>query len=286
LVEPGFNSGWRDVFGMANETLDGLVLFNSLSRYSDPELAWIEPIGPTALTFLDSDNLGEEYENDMFVGDIVNGALYRFDLDENRTNLALTGALSDNVVDVPSENEPAIFGSNFGGITDIKVGTDGYLYVLSFVDGKIYRIAPSEEDEPTVPSQPVPQTPPTRDTDAIIDLLIERFAVALDNDSCFDEQDRRRLGNVISRIIEDMLGEDPVRTDRFERVLDRIIEDCQGDNDNSDDQVDMNRNEVNDDNRDPPNRNNDNDNRGHGNGNDDRRHGSDNEDDDDDEDDG
>jgi hypothetical protein len=272
---------------MANETLDGLVLFNSVSRYSDPKLAWIEPIGPTALTFLDSDNLGEEYENDMFVGDILNGALYRFDLDQNRTDLALTGLLSDSVVDEPSENEEAIFGSNFGGITDIKVGTDGYLYVLSFVDGTIYRIAPSEEDEPAVPSPPAPQTPPTppiRDTDRVIDLLIERFAVGLDNDSCFDQQDRRRLGNVISRIIEDMLGEDPISTDRLERVLDRIIEDCR-DNDNRDDQDGVNRNEVNDDNRGPGNGNNG-DNRGHGSGDDNRRDGREDDDDDHEDDDG
>jgi glucose/arabinose dehydrogenase len=286
LVEPGFNSGWRDVFGMANGTLDGLVLFNSLSRYSDPELAWIEPIGPTALTFLDSDNFGEEYENDMFVGDIVNGALYRFDLEQNRTELALSGVLSDNVVDEPSENEGVTFGSNFGGITDIKVGTDGNLYVLSFVDGAIYSITTSEDEEPAAPSLPAPQQPPTHDTDRIIDLLVERFAVALDNDSCFDQQDRRKLGNVIARIIEDMLGEDSVRIDRLERVLDRIIEDCQ----NSNDPDEMNRNNVIDDHNNRPNgnddRRNDNDNRGHQGGNNDSHGKDDNEDEDsDDEDD-
>jgi hypothetical protein len=29
-------------------------------------------------------------------------------------------------------------GTGFGGITDIKTGSDGYLYVLSIVDGNIY----------------------------------------------------------------------------------------------------------------------------------------------------
>jgi hypothetical protein len=260
-----------------------------MSRYSEPELAWIEPIGPTALTFLDSDNLGEEYENDMFAGDILNGALYRFDLGQNRTELALTGELSDKVVNEPAENEGVVFGSGFGGITDIKVGPDGFLYVLSFVDGAIYRIAPSEDGAPATPNQPAPQPAPARDDDRIIDLLIERFAVALDNDSCFDQQDRRRLGNVISRIIEDMLGEDPVRTDRFERVFDRIIEDCQDGSDNRDDPGDLNRNEVTDDNRDRASGNNDNDNRGHArdndgghDGDDDRDDGNDHDDDDDD----
>jgi glucose/arabinose dehydrogenase len=52
LVEPGFNSGWRDVQGIANQSdLGDLVLFNARSHYSDPEFSWTEPVGPTALAF-------------------------------------------------------------------------------------------------------------------------------------------------------------------------------------------------------------------------------------------
>ena len=37
---------------------------------------------------------------------------------------------------------PEVLGSGFdGGITDLQVGPDGYLYVLTFV-GSIYRIVP------------------------------------------------------------------------------------------------------------------------------------------------
>ena len=97
LVEPGFNSGWRDVFGMAApEELGDLVLFNSQTEYSDPELEWVEPIGPTALTFLDSDSLGTQYENDMFVGS-VDGQIFHFDLNDNRTGLHLNGVLKDKI---------------------------------------------------------------------------------------------------------------------------------------------------------------------------------------------
>jgi aldose sugar dehydrogenase len=35
-----------------------------------------------------------------------------------------------------------IFGDDFGGITDLEVGPDGYLYVLSYVSGTIFRIIP------------------------------------------------------------------------------------------------------------------------------------------------
>jgi hypothetical protein len=35
-----------------------------------------------------------------------------------------------------------IFGHGFGTITDLQVGPDGYLYVLSYTSGAIYRIVP------------------------------------------------------------------------------------------------------------------------------------------------
>jgi glucose/arabinose dehydrogenase len=34
------------------------------------------------------------------------------------------------------------FGKNFGLVTDIKFGPDGNLYVVSLMDGVIYRISP------------------------------------------------------------------------------------------------------------------------------------------------
>ncbi len=39
-----------------------------------------------------------------------------------------------------------VFGEGFGGITDIKVGPDGYLYVVSIGLGKIFKIVPSTSD--------------------------------------------------------------------------------------------------------------------------------------------
>jgi glucose/arabinose dehydrogenase len=35
------------------------------------------------------------------------------------------------------------FGKGFGGITDIKTGPDGFLYILSYFNGCIYRIVPN-----------------------------------------------------------------------------------------------------------------------------------------------
>jgi glucose/arabinose dehydrogenase len=158
LVSPGFNSGWANIQGFW--TLDDdwnkgeevvtplnpkdytLIDFGGKGKYSSPEFTW--DVAPTALKFLNSDKLGKQYENDMFVGDIKNGNLYHFDLNQQRTGLLLDGPLADKVASKDEINQ-AIFAQGFGGITDIEVGPDGYLYILTFgeEDGTIYKIVPT-----------------------------------------------------------------------------------------------------------------------------------------------
>jgi glucose/arabinose dehydrogenase len=153
LVEPGFNSGWRDVSGLAERASDlnieeDLVDFDGKGKYSDPEFTWQQTVAPTGLDFLDSSALGAAYQNDLFVGDYNNGNLYHFDLNENRTQLVLGGSLADRSLDPGDEVGDTLFGTGFGGITDVKVGPDGYLYVLTFQDenGSIFRIVPEGLD--------------------------------------------------------------------------------------------------------------------------------------------
>jgi hypothetical protein len=79
----------------------------------------------------------------LFVGDINNGTLYRFQPNPARTGFTFQGAgLADRVADNAAELDEIILGTGFGGITDIKVGPDGLLYVVSFT-GSIYVISPS-----------------------------------------------------------------------------------------------------------------------------------------------
>ena len=151
LVEPGFNSGWLEITGMSSNADDFspeddyLVDFDGKGEYSDPEFEWRDTLGPTAVKFLNSDKLRAEYANDMFVGDIVNGRIYHFELNQDRRELILDGLLADKVAATESvtELEQIIFGEGFGGITDLEVGPDGYLYVVSLGHGAIYRILPS-----------------------------------------------------------------------------------------------------------------------------------------------
>jgi glucose/arabinose dehydrogenase len=165
LVKPGFNSGWMALQGLwqptkvpgrplrdfvsggiliGNETAS-LVNFNGSGVYAAPKFIWDTPAIPTAIKFLNSDKLGKQYENDMFVGDMY-GNIYHFDLSKNRTELALYDVLHDKIANSFNETETVTFGKGFGGslrgITDMEVGPDGYLYIVSY-EGTIYRIVPA-----------------------------------------------------------------------------------------------------------------------------------------------
>lgn len=148
LVEPGFNSGWQQVHGLAKLTRgfdpNDLVDFNGKGHYRDPELVWQNTVGPTALLFMTSDKIGSQYVNDMFVGDVHNGRIYHFDLTEDRTHLILPPELAGKVVKTPKADglDKIIFGEEFGGISDLKIGPDGYPYVVSVGLGKIFKIVP------------------------------------------------------------------------------------------------------------------------------------------------
>ena len=154
LVLPGFNSGWAAIQGPASapenegaDIEDDLEDFGGTGQYSDPEFAWQNTVGVTGIKFLNSTALGEQYLNDVFVGDINNGRIYHFDLNQDRTGLMLEGALEDGVADNVGELGPVIFGTGFRSISDIEVGPDGYLYILLYGPGKIYRIVPAAEED-------------------------------------------------------------------------------------------------------------------------------------------
>jgi aldose sugar dehydrogenase len=159
LVNPGFNSGWSEVAGIweagtkpgpaigadSNNPPKDLVTFaDGKGTYRAPELATLQTIAPTALKFLNSDRLGKEYENTIFMGDVDNGNLYNFKLNEDRTGLALEGPLADKIANTTEELKEggAVLGQGFGVITDMQVSPEGYLYILT-LNGSIYRIVPS-----------------------------------------------------------------------------------------------------------------------------------------------
>jgi glucose/arabinose dehydrogenase len=129
-----------------------LVLLEG-ARYDDPVFSWHIPIGVTDIEFFNSSKLGDRYRDNIFVGDINNGNLYFFTVNGTRTGLwfeddqeglLLADLVADNNGVDPSEAShelsPIVLGKGFGRITDIETGPDGFLYVLTYEDGRIYRI--------------------------------------------------------------------------------------------------------------------------------------------------
>ncbi|MDQ2685602.1 MAG: PQQ-dependent sugar dehydrogenase [Thermoproteota archaeon] len=152
LVEPGFNSGWKLVMGpissSAGVTENDLVNFQG-SKYSDPLLSWEQSRGVTDLEFFKSDNLGQKYKNNIFVGDITRGNLFFFKVHENRTGLIFDDdpdIANDLIVSTEDDLSSITLGSGFKGITDIETGPDDDLYILSYSradggQGALYRIS-------------------------------------------------------------------------------------------------------------------------------------------------
>jgi aldose sugar dehydrogenase len=144
LVDAGFNSGWVKVQGIWTPNMDEmgklfvdtnkLVSFNGKGKYSEPEFIWIPPVAPTAIQFLPSDKYGPSYKNDLFVGDANTGTIYHFDLNPNRTGLQLSETLQDKIANNLNELKSISSAVGFGRITDMQVGPDGYLYILSSDD--------------------------------------------------------------------------------------------------------------------------------------------------------
>jgi len=151
LVHPRFNSGWAVTMGPTNpEKLSEIPPFLDF-EYSDPEFSWEKTIGPTAITFVDSEKF-KKYQHMLFVSDCNNGNIYKFTLNESRTgfvfndpnlqDLVLNRITTSDEQTKTESNKEILFGTGFGCISDLEFGPDGSLYVVSISHGNIYRITP------------------------------------------------------------------------------------------------------------------------------------------------
>ena len=144
LVEPGFNSGWNKIQGIGSlyqnlsslgkvvlDQPDGLVDFGGKGKYRAPEFVWKQRVAPTAVKFLNSEQLGKRYQNDLFVASFNLGEIYDFDLNENRSKLELTNTMTNKTPAKKLDVRNVLFAHGLGKITDMDVGQDGNLYVLS-----------------------------------------------------------------------------------------------------------------------------------------------------------
>ena len=143
LVERKFNSGWDPITGPGQpDEIKNLPQFKDY-KYSNPEFSWELTVSPTAIVF-PSNLLFSNYQESIFVGDFLNGFIYEFKLNEDRTGFIFENPqLKDLVANGGDSLNEITFGMGFRGITDIEFGPDGFMYIVSIMDGKIYRILPN-----------------------------------------------------------------------------------------------------------------------------------------------
>ena len=141
LVQKKFNSGWSKIQGPIKDNQETPIINGY--EYSDPEFSWERPVAVTSIHFIQSP-LFPEYENSVLIGSFVGGILYKFELNENRDGFRFDdNNLKDLVLNKEDSPNEIIFGTGFAGITDIKEGPDGSIYIVTIGDGKIFRISPA-----------------------------------------------------------------------------------------------------------------------------------------------
>lgn len=178
-IAAGVNSGWNRIMGPDSRDAQGVGdLFHMPGAgitYSDPEFSWLATVAPTGIVFPNGSTLGAAYDAVALVGDSNNGNLYRFPLNGARTafDLAAFSGLSDLVADSTTERNLVRIGQGFGGITDLKIGPDGHLYIVSIGLGDVYRVSGGPTPTPTntvasptqtftaTPTNTSPPPPPT-----------------------------------------------------------------------------------------------------------------------------
>ncbi|TWT44610.1 Quinoprotein glucose dehydrogenase B precursor [Phycisphaerae bacterium RAS1] len=153
-VTAGYNSGWLKIMGpdarnaqftqndFASYDWTDLMALDG-SHYSDPEFSFLQPIGITALLFLDSVRYPWYLRGRAFVGDYNFGKLYLFEPSGDRLSLVTAGDAGDKVADTDDERESLVWGNGWGVTTDLKLGPDGFIYHVSLTDGAVRRIRPS-----------------------------------------------------------------------------------------------------------------------------------------------
>ncbi len=143
LIHPKFNSGWKLVQGPASNEQKEELKKNMDYNYSDPKFSWERPVGVTSIHFIDSSYFSQ-YLNSVLIGSFHNGNLYKFNLNFERDGFTFENSeLVDLVLNISDDDSEIIFGTGFRGITDIKQGPDGLIYILSIGDGTVYRIIPN-----------------------------------------------------------------------------------------------------------------------------------------------
>ena len=140
----------ENIAGSAAEAMSRLFMLPG-AHYSAPELSWKYEVAPGGIGFVNGRSLGPQFDGDLFVAAarpfLQGGHLFRLRLTGNRRSIGVDDPrLEDRVADnlhkwEITESESLLVGRNFGVGTDVQMGPDGRLYIVSLDHGAIYAIS-------------------------------------------------------------------------------------------------------------------------------------------------
>jgi len=146
------NGGWAQIMGPDSRDPQGLadLWMAPGAVYIDPEFSWALVVTPTSIIFLATDRYGVPIRNQCIVGDNNIGNLYKFVPAASRDSFVFSDPLlQDRVADNnTTEISSILWGQSFGVVTDLKLRSDGLLYIVSLSSGIVYRIENSATDVP------------------------------------------------------------------------------------------------------------------------------------------
>jgi glucose/arabinose dehydrogenase len=128
IVRPGVNYGWPVITYGVDYSGEPIGQATHKEGMAQPTHYWVPSIAPSGMSFYDSAAF-PEWQGDLFVGALRGELLTRLELD------------GEEVIAEERLLEGAI-----GRIRDVKIGPEGYLYLLTDEsDGGLYRLEPAEE---------------------------------------------------------------------------------------------------------------------------------------------
>ena len=138
LVRRGFNSAWRRWMGPIarnpGANVNNLVQLPN-SYYDDPRFSWLQPIGVVSIQFLRSARFPTDIRDQAVVSESNNHRLYLFRMNATRDGFDFSAfpELQDLVADTADERNLLTWGTNWRIVSDLKIGPDGYLYVVTHI---------------------------------------------------------------------------------------------------------------------------------------------------------
>lgn len=126
VLTPGHNYGWPAITYGKNYSGAQVSPFTAAEDMEQPLLFWVPSIAPSGMAWYSGD-IFPDWRGDLFIGALVDREVRRVELENGR------------VVE-----QESLFSELDARIRDVRVGTDGYLYLLTDGEGgKLIRVSPA-----------------------------------------------------------------------------------------------------------------------------------------------